>query len=205
MIFAAAAWTVTAYAIGCDVAAGARTKAGTRPVAEHTIAADPAVLPIGSVVTIDGLPGRRQVHDVGGLVRGRHIDVFMSNCAEARAFGRQRRAVNVLHVPQSSRVIRTEAGARGPKDREAKVGRVAPAIHQGFTPSPSRTGPLAPASVVVARRSGAAALFGWCALGLAITALFEALVLRRLLEDEAAAFREWMREAWDRALRQVRP
>ena len=52
--------------------------------------ADPRVLPLGSIVRIEGLDGQRQVHDVGGAVRGRHVDVFTSSCSEARAWGRQR-------------------------------------------------------------------------------------------------------------------
>lgn len=91
-------FTLTAYAVGCDVRPGHPTKAGTQPVAGFTIAADPAVVPLGSLVAIDGL-GERMVHDVGGAVRGRHLDVFMGSCAEARRFGRQRRRVRVLHRP----------------------------------------------------------------------------------------------------------
>ena len=89
-------WTVTAYALGCD-APGPRTRAGTLPVPGFTAAADPRVLPLGSIVWIEGL-GRRQVHDVGSAVRGRHLDVYVSGCAEARKWGKRTRAVHVLHV-----------------------------------------------------------------------------------------------------------
>jgi hypothetical protein len=51
------------------------------------------VLPLGS---IEGL-GERQVHDIGGAVRGKHVDVYVSGCKEARAWGRQARLVRVLH------------------------------------------------------------------------------------------------------------
>lgn len=90
---------LTAYSLGCD-APGPRTKAGTTPAAGHTVAADPRVLPIGSIVRIEGL-GERQVHDVGAAVRGRVLDVYVEDCAEAREWGRVVRQVEVLHVAGS--------------------------------------------------------------------------------------------------------
>lgn len=96
-MLAQAVFVVTAYAIGCDTKPGARTRAGTLPVVGFTAAADPRVLPLGSVVAIEGL-GERQVHDVGGGVRGRHVDVFVDSCRDARFFGRQRRSVRVVHI-----------------------------------------------------------------------------------------------------------
>jgi 3D (Asp-Asp-Asp) domain-containing protein len=95
-LLAAALWTVTSYATGCDTLPGARTRAGTLPVPGFTAAADPRVLPIGSIVEIEGL-GERSVHDVGGKVRGRHLDIFVASCGEARAWGRRQRRVRVIH------------------------------------------------------------------------------------------------------------
>ncbi len=97
MIPLEAVFVVTAYSIGCD-APGPHTKAGTRPVAGFTVAADPAVLPIGSIIYIESL-GERMVHDVGGLVRGRQVDVYVDSCREARGHGRQKLKVRVLHSP----------------------------------------------------------------------------------------------------------
>lgn len=91
---------LTAYSLGCD-APGPHTRAGTIPVAGHAIAADPSVLPIGSIVEIEGL-GQRQVHDIGGGVKGRHVDVYFDTCAEADAFERKFLRVRVLHVPAVS-------------------------------------------------------------------------------------------------------
>jgi 3D (Asp-Asp-Asp) domain-containing protein len=82
-------WVVTAY---CQ---GEVTKAGTRPVAGHTVAADPAFLPIGSLVEVDGWPGLRQVHDTGPLVKGRHLDIYVDSCREATKWGRQKRQVTI--------------------------------------------------------------------------------------------------------------
>ena len=96
---AAAVFVVTAYAVGCDVPPGSRTKAGSPPIVGVTAAADPSVLPLGTTVLVEGL-GERKVHDVGGGVRGRHLDVFVGSCGEARLFGRQRRRVHVLQRPR---------------------------------------------------------------------------------------------------------
>lgn len=92
---ASAVFVVTGYATGCDSLPGALTKSGKPPVVGLTVAADPSVVPLGSVVYIDGI-GERLVHDIGGAVRGRHLDVFMGSCVEARRFGRQQRQVRVL-------------------------------------------------------------------------------------------------------------
>lgn len=100
MLADAVLWVITAFAPGCG--ATGLTKAGTTPVSGHVIAADPAVLPIGSIVHIDGM-GRRQVQDTGSAIRGRHVDVFFDDCAEARRWGRQQRAVRILHTPTTNR------------------------------------------------------------------------------------------------------
>lgn len=53
---------------------------------QHTIAVDPALIPLGSIVYIDGI-GYRVAEDVGGAIKGRHIDVFFANDDQARLFG----------------------------------------------------------------------------------------------------------------------
>ena len=52
--------------------AGGPTKTGVMPVAGETVAVDPRVIPLGSMVMIDG--AIRWAQDTG--VRGRHIDVY---------------------------------------------------------------------------------------------------------------------------------
>jgi 3D (Asp-Asp-Asp) domain-containing protein len=73
-------------------ASGASVRAGV-------IAADPAVLPIGTVVRITGLAaydGTYTVLDTGPGVRGRRIDVYMVNCSAARRFGRKPAQLTVV-------------------------------------------------------------------------------------------------------------
>jgi 3D (Asp-Asp-Asp) domain-containing protein len=58
-----------------------------------TVAADPAVLPLGSRIHVTGAggyAGEYTVADTGAGVKGRHIDIYMPTAAEARRFGRQR-------------------------------------------------------------------------------------------------------------------
>ncbi len=67
------------------------TKSGVK-TREGLIAADPRVLPLGSVVRIVAAGDRRYertytVMDIGDRVQGRRIDLFVRDCAEARRFG----------------------------------------------------------------------------------------------------------------------
>jgi 3D (Asp-Asp-Asp) domain-containing protein len=69
-------------------------------VREGIVAADPAVLPLGSLIRVDGLdrPYNRVYHvlDTGRLVRGREIDLFMRSCDEAIKFGRRSANVSIV-------------------------------------------------------------------------------------------------------------
>ncbi|MFG6315937.1 3D domain-containing protein [Bacillus velezensis] len=60
-----------------------------------TVAADPAVIPLGTVVYIDGI-GQRTVQDTGGGVKGNHLDIYINNLDQAMAFGVQKAAVHVI-------------------------------------------------------------------------------------------------------------
>lgn len=76
------------------------TAAGTVP---HfgIVAADPAVLPLGSVIRIahaGDYDGVYIVTDTGGMIHGRHIDIFIPSVAEARQFGRKIVSVKLLEI-----------------------------------------------------------------------------------------------------------
>jgi 3D (Asp-Asp-Asp) domain-containing protein len=73
------------------------TRAGTR-VRRGVIAADPRVLPLGSVVHLKAgnYSGLYKVHDTGGSIKGKRIDVWMPSSREARSFGRQNVRLTVL-------------------------------------------------------------------------------------------------------------
>jgi len=89
-------FVITMYGVHCGVKPNHPTTAGTLPVVGFTIAADPDVLPIGSIVEIEGF-GERMVHDTGPMVNGQHLDVFVESCKAARDWGRKRREVKVTH------------------------------------------------------------------------------------------------------------
>jgi 3D (Asp-Asp-Asp) domain-containing protein len=71
------------------------------------VAADPRVLPIGSIVRImnpSEVAGTYSVLDTGARIKGRRLDVFMPSCRRAVRFGRKLVHLNVLRFgwhPQS--------------------------------------------------------------------------------------------------------
>lgn len=63
------------------------------PRAWHTIAVDPAIIPMGSTVIING--HEFIAEDVGGAIKGNRIDIYFDNHEEALKFGRQVLTVEV--------------------------------------------------------------------------------------------------------------
>jgi 3D (Asp-Asp-Asp) domain-containing protein len=85
-------FTATAYCTGHVTATGASVSAGV-------VAADPAVLPMGTVIRITGAApydGSYRVLDTGARVRNRHVDLYIADCAAARRFGRRSVRVTVV-------------------------------------------------------------------------------------------------------------
>ncbi len=82
----------TAYTLECGTGDGI-TASGTRVREGRTIAVDPNLIPIGSVVFIPGL-GWRIAEDVGYAVKGKVIDIYVGSgdtaLEKAKAFGRQK-------------------------------------------------------------------------------------------------------------------
>jgi 3D (Asp-Asp-Asp) domain-containing protein len=89
------AFDATAYCKGQTTAAGVNVRRGIA-------AADPQLLPVGSVVTLaTGDPeynGVYTIMDTGPAVQGRHLDLYIWSCGEALKFGRRRIEVNVLRL-----------------------------------------------------------------------------------------------------------
>ena len=63
-----------------------------------TVAADPRVLPMGSIIFIKGI-GVGLVHDTGSAIKGNKLDICLRTMSEAMRFGRQIVEVFVLYVP----------------------------------------------------------------------------------------------------------
>jgi 3D (Asp-Asp-Asp) domain-containing protein len=92
----------TAYCKGTTTAAGTAVRGGMA-------AADPALLPLGSVLRVDvgdeRYSGIWTVMDTGPEVKGRELDLYMWSCFEALAFGRKPVRVTILRLgwdPQQS-------------------------------------------------------------------------------------------------------
>ncbi len=60
----------------------------TIPKQGRTVAVDPSIIPYGTKLTINGVPGYI-AEDCGGAIKGRKIDIFMDSYDEAINFGRQ--------------------------------------------------------------------------------------------------------------------
>lgn len=96
------AFTATAYCKGETTASGVVVRTGIA-------AADPALLPVGTVVRVD-MPNPRYsgiwtIMDTGPAVQGRVLDLYLWSCKEALAFGRRPVRVTVLRLgwnPQMS-------------------------------------------------------------------------------------------------------
>jgi 3D (Asp-Asp-Asp) domain-containing protein len=89
------AFSATAYCKGMQTASGVTVKRGVA-------AADPELLPVGSVVGIDSVPSKYSgiytILDTGPAIQGREIDLYMWSCNEALQFGRKPVHVNVLRL-----------------------------------------------------------------------------------------------------------
>ena len=92
---ASLAFSATAYCKGITTASGVA-------VQSVVVAADPELLPVGSVVDIDALDPRYKgiytVMDTGPSVQGRQVDVYMWSCNEALQFGRQPIHLTILRL-----------------------------------------------------------------------------------------------------------
>jgi 3D (Asp-Asp-Asp) domain-containing protein len=86
-----ASFQATAYSLH------GRTFSGTS-VRRGVIAADPRVIPIGSVVQIvtPGYSGIYTVQDTGGKIKGKIVDVWVGSYREARIFGRRQVRIHVV-------------------------------------------------------------------------------------------------------------
>lgn len=80
---------------GCSEGYKDHTASGRRAQSNHTVAADTSVLPMYTEVYIEGL-GRYTVEDVGGGVKGKHLDVFVKKHADCDSKNRYNAKVYVI-------------------------------------------------------------------------------------------------------------
>lgn len=112
------AFSATAYCKGILTASGV-------PVQSGVAAADPELLPVGSVIEVDSLPQRYNgiytVMDTGPAVQGRQVDIYMWNCNEALQFGRKPVHLTVLRLGWNPRATTPSLLERFFKHQEPDV------------------------------------------------------------------------------------
>ena len=87
-------FSATAYCKGTTTKSGVKVRAGIA-------AADPQLLPVGSVIEISSAgpyDGVYTVLDTGPAVQGRLIDIYMWSCYEALDFGRRHLEIRILRL-----------------------------------------------------------------------------------------------------------
>ncbi|WP_320930983.1 3D domain-containing protein [Hungatella sp.] len=92
---------ITGYC-GCEVCTGIystdhMTFTGVEPLPEHTIAADPNLIPIHSKLLINGIV--YTVEDTGKNITGRRLDIYFESHEEAVIYGRKEEKVYLVEKP----------------------------------------------------------------------------------------------------------
>ena len=128
-------FTATAYCRGTTTASGVNVRNGIA-------AADPDLLPVGSVIQVDRLGDRYNgiytIMDTGPAVQGRHIDIYMWNCNEARyEFGRRSAGLTVLRLGWNPRASTPGLIDRLFRRREASQPSEVPAVDSGPDAAPA--------------------------------------------------------------------
>lgn len=137
------AFTATAYCKGSITSSGVAAQTGVT-------AADPSLLPIGTIVQLDFREDRYDgiytVMDTGAAVQGREIDLYMWRCEDAQRFGRRPVRMTIIRLGWNP-----HATTRGFFDRFKKQEPVEPEpipsrplqVTPGAMPAPQQ--PLPPA------------------------------------------------------------
>jgi len=111
-------FTATAYCKGTTTASGVNVRTGIA-------AADPDLLPVGSVIQVNRLGERYDgvytIMDTGPKVHGRHIDIYMWNCHEALELGRRTMQITVLRLGWNPRASTPSLVERLFRQREANL------------------------------------------------------------------------------------
>lgn len=96
-------YTATAYSLNGRTASG-------KHVSKGLIAADPAVLPLGTRVRLEAgaYSGEYLVADTGTAVRGKRIDIWTPNSHEAMRFGRRLVKLTVLSYGPKRNALRKQ-------------------------------------------------------------------------------------------------
>ena len=130
-------FSATAYCKGTTTASGVGVRAGIA-------AADPSLLPVGSVLNIavgdNRYNGIYTVMDTGPKVQGRLLDLYMWSCHEALKFGRKDVQVTVLRLgwdPRASAPTLIDRLFRSRASRRPPAAEPPPAPEDGSVEEPS--------------------------------------------------------------------
>lgn len=91
-------YTATAYSTAGTTASGQETH-------KHIVAADPALLPLGSRIRIrwaGRYNGEYVVADTGSKIEGKRLDIFIPHLASAKKFGRRPVKVRVIKLGEGT-------------------------------------------------------------------------------------------------------
>jgi 3D (Asp-Asp-Asp) domain-containing protein len=120
-------FTATGYCKGTTTASGVNVRTGIA-------AADPDLLPVGSVIQVEKIDnigdrynGIYTIMDTGPKVQGRHIDIYMWSCHEALALGRRTMHMRVLRLGWNPKASSPSLVDRLFKQRESNIARPATA------------------------------------------------------------------------------
>jgi 3D (Asp-Asp-Asp) domain-containing protein len=130
-------FTATAYCKGETTSSGVVVRTGVA-------AADPELLPVGTVMRID-MPSPRYsgiwtVMDTGPAVQGRIVDLYLWSCTEALAFGRRPVRLTVLRLgwnPRHSMPTLLDSLLPKRNTNDARPAAPAPETSAPSTPLPS--------------------------------------------------------------------
>lgn len=111
-------FTATAYCKGETTSSGVVVRTGVA-------AADPELLPVGTVMRVD-MPSPRYsgiwtVMDTGPAVQGRIVDLYLWSCNEALAFGRRPVRLTVLRLGWNPRHSMPRINEPGPAPRPSSA------------------------------------------------------------------------------------
>jgi 3D (Asp-Asp-Asp) domain-containing protein len=143
----------TAYCKGTTTASGVGVRTGIA-------AADPALLPVGSVLNIatgdTRYNGVYTVMDTGPRVQGRILDLYMWSCHEALRFGRKEVQVTVLRLgwdPTASSPRLIDRLFRG-REARRRIPPPEPPPPAGVPPAEETPAPVTPPEVSTGSAAG---------------------------------------------------
>lgn len=76
---------------------GSRTATGHIPREGRTVAVDPKLIPLHSIIYVDGV-GTFVAEDVGGCVKGKHLDIYISDHQRALNLGTLKGATPKVYI-----------------------------------------------------------------------------------------------------------